>query len=753
MSKVEKYSNSIKIVKSSEENSQKPKIITTKTIEVVSRRGNSRDKENKNTGQFQYKKETNIITNHQLSINNNRQSNNDSYLQRSTLNQTVCTCGKNRCDTMSAYNATIQTNISGTDKCTCDKMNLCTCYNRKTNKTMNNQNMNINERNIFIQDNGEKCSCNERQVFSNATSDYNEYIPNVLTDEENSICTCGKKTIGQRFDNVNLATSSNDMPIESTSYDEKKINIEKKVEKIEKKIETEWSGNLYIQAIERMQYLAADSPALRVQFLNDMLINPTIRPRGPIQVLIPIPDNFIQKQDTLEILSKNEKKVNEDICAENVDLLNISHAYSIPTTSFNNLQVENEEIYIASKEEKPIEFTIENHGLDIDCSIRTWTGIIKPIRICKLDIKVPSNDWNDMVQIELANEFDFSAEKDNSEEEIKEKIDDEGKIEMFFEKEEKIKTFKTIDLGNNEFITLKAQKRVLQKTEESNIKMGGKGFYLWDPVPFLAQSMTLERSYEYVEKPKPEKKDWNLTNSIDTLSSVNILTKEKIISIENIKPIEVPAEINKSTKWNTVIKRQNNFKLGYVPKKKKWILKITKKVNDLFFEREPDEVIVNDDYNDIKGPQRRPVQATIIKISDEDESSSVSSYDVFQHLIMKRNINFNLNSNLIYQNNNEYEYQIKKNKTSGYKYAYIPMERRTFQDSYRFGNYMDEKQRISKIRISENEQKNQYDKYETKVVKHSTTKIKDNSNELFMNKKKKIEIIRDEPEVKNYLRI
>ena len=61
MSKVEKYSNSIKIVKSSEENSQKPKIITTKTIEVVSRRGNSRDKENKNTGQFQYKKETNPL--------------------------------------------------------------------------------------------------------------------------------------------------------------------------------------------------------------------------------------------------------------------------------------------------------------------------------------------------------------------------------------------------------------------------------------------------------------------------------------------------------------------------------------------------------------------------------------------------------------------------------------------------------------------------------------------------------------------
>jgi hypothetical protein len=56
----------------------------------------------------------------------------------------------------------------------------------------------------------------------------------------------------------------------------------------------------------------------------------------------------------------------------------------------------------------------------------------------------------------------------------------------------------------------------------------------------------------------------------------------------------------------------------------------------LLFEQEADEVIINDDYNNVKGPEMRPVTATIIKVKDEDDSSSVASYDVFQHLIIKK---------------------------------------------------------------------------------------------------------------------
>ena len=166
------------------------------------------------------------------------------------------------------------------------------------------------------------------------------------------------------------------------------------------------------------------------------MINRTIN-KEPIQVLIPIPDNYIQKQGELEVLAEpkeekeEERDLNEDLCPENVDLLNISHAYSIAVPSFNNLEVENEEmeilgipkepepepepepevqpefkvendnVYFEGKEKEP--FVIENYRWDISPSERMWSGVMRPVRVNKLEIEVPAKpDWNDHVEKELA---------------------------------------------------------------------------------------------------------------------------------------------------------------------------------------------------------------------------------------------------------------------------------------------------------------------------------------------------------------
>ena len=65
-----------------------------------------------------------------------------------------------------------------------------------------------------------------------------------------------------------------------------------------------------------------------------------------------------------------------------------------------------------------------------------------------------------------------------------------------------VKRFKTIDLGDNEIITLKAQKRILEpvkkkpekiikQSPKTTISLGGKGFnpdkHKWKLVPFNAQ--------------------------------------------------------------------------------------------------------------------------------------------------------------------------------------------------------------------------------------------------------------------------
>ena len=66
------------------------------------------------------------------------------------------------------------------------------------------------------------------------------------------------------------------------------------------------------------------------------------------------------------------------------------------------------------------------------------------------------------------------------------------------------KQFRTIDIGNNEVITLKSQKRILrplEKSEENTLELGGKGFVpqKWDPIPMHAQVLNIENTK--LEKP------------------------------------------------------------------------------------------------------------------------------------------------------------------------------------------------------------------------------------------------------------
>ena len=618
-------------------------------------------------------------------------------------------------------------------------------------------------------------------------------------------CTCGqnhKSTIetsskkGQFSKNQNLlqyssnimTTSNNELPIQTTDFEEREINrknIVKKIkntqvnidiirkevrEKIRQELKKQreenneqniWNGEIHIQVIERLQYLTAQPPALRVQFLNDMMIKRTIN-RDPIHVLIPIPDNYIQKQEMLQVLSEQkeekdeEKNPNDDLCPENVDLLNISHAYSIPVPSFNDLEIENEEMFITGqpkiepeftveqyslycqgKDKEP--FTIENYAWDINPSERLWSGVMRPVRVNKLEIEVQTKDWNNLEK-EFVSDLNVEIRKDEEPKERKEAIFRKNKFTLTFKQNRK--HFKKIDIGDNEIITLKSERRVLEskpgktleQSEKTNIAFGGPGFnenkYKWSPVPFNAISINIDKtkveapleniSLDKLDIPaaKKRREDWNLVNNLSNESTVNILTKEKILSEERIEAIASIAE-GDSNKWNDKIRRQKNVKLGFGPSKKSFVLNICKEI-DIIYEQEEDDVIINDDYNNVKGPEMRPITATIIKVKEEDDTSSVASYDVFQNLVIRKS-NFDLN----------------------------------FTSFPSFGEQGNPK--VFKIRKSskaESEQKNKYDKT-VKNIAIQTKKIigKINGNNNLIEKKKKIDFIREEPEETNYLRI
>ena len=713
---------------------------------------------------------SNNIISKQNNIVNNLESSVGNMQQRSTDNQSICTCGKWRTDTHSTYNGTIQTNLRSDENCTCDEgkdISLCNCYKKYTNKTTK-KTKSYNSQNILIQDNN-YCNCDEKQKINlttknednilktNIATDVNANInTNMNTQINKKVCVCGK---GEHEFDINT-TTSNDVQLDTIEtkdneerekiIDTTKINQEtivvKKEEKRtiniqkEKQEIYEWTGGIYIQIIERLQYLAAEPPELTVQFLNDLMIHRTLD-NNPIQILVPIPENFIQKQGDIEVLAEKATTNNEDICPESVDLLNISNAYSIQVPAFNNLEIENINMFINAQPTQPKmrnDLEIENYDdWNINATGRAWSGALKPIRTNKLGIEddVVTTNWNDLVQKENIEKF-----------EVERSIS-------------KPRRFKTIELGDNEVILLKAKKRVLKnytQTEETNIRVGGNGFKLkvWEPVPFLANSMTIERTpcakklektTENLVMPPTRKRrqDWNLVCTPVTSISDNYLVKEKVLEQQKLNPITIIEDNQDKNKWKGDVRKQNGVKLLYPKqiKTKKFILSICKEIN-LFFEHEIDEVIVNDDYNNIQGPQMRPVVVTVIKVNEEDETSSVTSYDVFQNLIMKKtNINFE------YEGQNEFKnsYEFGKNISSSGNYEIVIGNKiNKIGGGYSSGQFskFEKKEGGAKLRMEENKQKTQYDRTVRNLVRQ-TKNIMGNIIGV-QGKKKNIEYVREE---------
>ena len=676
-----------------------------------------------------------IVSGKKVSYNivNSLESSAGNILRGSTDNQSICTCGKFRSDTHSTYNGTIQTKLQSEECNIGDEgkdTSLCNCYKKNTNRASKISTGSYKSNNILIQDNN-RCTCHEGQNM-NMISKYN--INKKIYKKE---CTCGK---GDHEYEINTATT-NDVQLDTieTKDNEDKENIEeltkiskkeqeqsiikkdkeikvdiKQLEQLEQKKEEEisWNGDIFIQIMERLQYLAAKPPELTVQFPNDMMINRTVY-NGPINILIPIPENYIQKQGFFEVLPEVKDPL-EGTCPENVDLLNISNAYSIQIPTFNNLEIENTEMFIQS-EPLGIHFKIENYAWDISANGRLWSGDIIPIRTNRLEIE--DKTWNDLIQKEKVENLTIDISDIHNE-------------------------FKIIELSDNEVITLKAKKKVLKvtQTQESSLKVGGDGFKprVWDLVPTQANSMTIEvhKTLKIVSESilmPPERKrrpNWNLVNTSSLESTVDYLVKEKIIEQQSLNPITLIEENTLKNKWQNKIKKQLGTRLTYKKKDKrlKWTLSICSKVIDLFFEHSIDDVVINDDYNNVQGPQMRPIIVTVLKANEADDTSSIASYDVFQNLVIKKGtLNFELGKN------RNIEINIKKNIQSEYE--------------------MDGKIKKfnGKLRMEENRQKNQYDKTVRNLV-HQTKNLMGNMLGI-SRKEKKIEFVKEETGDNNYLKV
>ena len=274
-----------------------------------------------------------------------------------------------------------------------------------------------------------RCTCN-KNISKSKKQNLKKKI-NIYTNEEKHLMS----TLSENVNSVNTTISNNSLQVQITESDDN--------EKNETREGIYWNiSDLFIQVMERLQYLAAEPPQLYVQFPTDLMIERTIN-NNPIRILIPIPDNYIQQQDHFEVIAKEVEKVKTQ-------------------AKFGYLAKDQFEMFIKDKKieiKQPL--VQENHNLNIPKSQRMWKGPIQPVKTNKIIIQDAVRNWNNLTKQEKVKNLEFKGEQ---------------KI-----KKETIKPRPQYSLS-----------------EESKLSLGGRGFKpkVWSPIPISVHSFTIEREQE-----------------------------------------------------------------------------------------------------------------------------------------------------------------------------------------------------------------------------------------------------------------
>lgn len=220
---------------------------------------------------------------------------------------------------------------------------------------------------------GLKCNCNKRFIKYKKLNLKRETKINNF--DEKQILSMAS----ENFNTINTTISNNSLQVQITDTDSKdNLRIEKE---IRRDINVSWENDLFIQIMERLQYLAGQPPQLYVQFPTELAISRTI---VPIKVLIPIPDNYIQQQDHFEVIAKSAAK-------------------------FGPLVKDTFEIFIKNGEERHL--VQEKHNFDINATKKKFISPIKPVKTNKLNLEDKVNNWNNLVKTESVNSLEFKQKQ------------------------------------------------------------------------------------------------------------------------------------------------------------------------------------------------------------------------------------------------------------------------------------------------------------------------------------------------------
>lgn len=401
-------------------------------------------------------------------------------------------------------------------------------------------------------------------------------------------------------------------------------------------------------------------PDMAIDYLDDMNINHNNQ-KGPIKVLIPIPDNEIEKgeelvypgqpveleEEIVEVPPKIEFK-EVRIVPENVDVLNLEGKLpEYPEPVFEEAPGENFELKsgpvikppyqnqeIVSDppvelKSQPIDFKDLQPDLSTKLNIKRpykapWNLVNEGVRTTKMFVKAPKKlTWNETNQ-EQNDEYIWEAppkpefEITNNDLTFKEgerqfkdlEIDQEQEAEVDIKGKEKIMEVESLE----PHIIQGQEKRDWNRLCEP--KTGDDYIYRGIRKPdFQVEQLKKE---DQVEKyGEPFSLNWDKVNEEETPLRMALPGKPRIIEIDKQDKFDpIPGKYDK---WNdiNVADSDNPILLDY-PKTK--ITPDFEMVLDNNFQLpDSDAIIYNDDYNTCENNIVRPVKAIISKVNEEKE--------------------------------------------------------------------------------------------------------------------------------------
>lgn len=383
----------------------------------------------------------------------------------------------------------------------------------------------------------------------------------------------------------------------------------------------------------------------------------------PMKLLIPLPDNEIQESEKVNLpKTKKPKKIilkkppPKKVCPENVDNLEVPHAYEKPGPKrYRKLKKGHTEELIPKYSQVP--------GEPVECPpSNRWNLVNEPVKTANMKVKEPHRfPWNQTNEPELSTKLKIIAprsadwnETNKPMTEVDEGIFPKEKPEFMEEKSEmslppynRFRGPMEKDCKELNYPANPIEKILIPAGAE---KFNQKPAYTrlnWNEVnrPMKNQPLDLEKpEKEWITEPeridkvalkgKPNIIDWNKVNDEEKEIDINLTrnTKKDVFSMQNGQPVGIDRTFKN---WNGVNEPTDPEELPYLMKKEFKQLKMRHE-DDFPLAAEPEEILVNDDYNTVADDPnvRRNVKATIMKVKEGEEiSEEPESIDVLENVM------------------------------------------------------------------------------------------------------------------------